>query len=69
MPLTHLNADSDLESGRLTDNETQRDAEGNTYLIVRCKDKKGVLLPCFAFRLNRTELEEVYAFPLEFSLW
>ena len=50
----------------LTVNETQRDSEGNTVLIIRCKDKNGVFLPCFAIRLDRAELEKVYALPLEF---
>lgn len=53
----------------LTVNETQRDAEGNTVLIVRCKDRNGVFLPCFAMPLNQAGLEAVYAFPLEFIVW
>lgn len=57
---------ADLEPDSMTNHETQRDAEGNTVLIVRCKDLNGVFLPCFAFRLDRAELERVYAFPLEF---
>ena len=57
-----------LETEKLTNHETERDAEGNTVLIVRCKDKNGVFLPCFAFRLDRAELEKVYALPLEFMV-
>jgi hypothetical protein len=53
----------------LTVNETERDSEGNTVLIVRCKDRNGVFLPCFAMPLNRAELQEVYALPLEFIIW
>lgn len=59
----------DAETDVLTNHETERDAEGNTVLIVRCKDRNGVFLPCFAFRLDRAELEKVYTFPLEFIIW
>jgi hypothetical protein len=64
--LVSVSMSTESETDKLTDHETQRDAEGNTVLIVRCKDKNGVYLPCFAFRLDRAELERVYALPLEF---
>lgn len=61
--------DTNVESEPLTASETQTDSEGQAHLIIRCKDKNGVFLPCFAFALNRAELEKVYAFPLEFIIW
>lgn len=52
----------------LTINETDIDAAGNACLVIRCKDRNGVFLPCFTLPLNREQLAEVYAFPLEFTL-
>jgi hypothetical protein len=52
----------------LTVNETNTDADGNTCLIIRCRDRNGAFLPCFALPLKVEQFESVYTFPLEFTL-
>jgi hypothetical protein len=52
----------------LTEHEIDIDAKGRECLIVRCKDKNGIALPCFALLLDRHLLERTYQLPLVFSM-
>jgi hypothetical protein len=53
---------------RLTLFETEIDQQGCPCLIVRCKDKAGVFIPCFTIPLDEELLERNYDLPLEFKV-
>jgi hypothetical protein len=53
---------------RLTLFETDVDQQDRTCLIVRCKDKAGVFIPCLAIPLDENLLARNYDLPLEFQV-